>query len=54
MSTSSITTTASATMTATEREALVAEAIHSGEMEGLHVDPVTREDAQEYITGQIS
>lgn len=54
MSTSSITTTASATMTATEREALVAEAIHSGEMEGLHVDPVTREDAQEYIAGQIS
>ncbi len=41
-------------MTATEREALVAEAIHSGEMEGLRVDPVTREDAQEYITGQIS
>jgi hypothetical protein len=29
------------------------QAEHSGEMEGLHVDPATRADAQEYIAGRI-
>ncbi|MFC0456218.1 hypothetical protein ACFFGR_06580 [Arthrobacter liuii] len=36
-----------------ERERRVAEAIHSGEMEGLHVTAAGREDAQEYIAGRI-
>lgn len=43
-------------MTATteaERERRVAEAVHSGEMEGLRVTPATRADAQEYIAGRI-
>ena len=40
--------------TAVERELRVTEAIHSGEMEGLHVDPSTRADAQEYIAGRIN
>lgn len=31
----------------------VAEAIHSGEMEGLTVTPETRADAQEYVAGAI-
>jgi Antitoxin VbhA len=29
------------------------QAEHSGEMEGLHVDPATRADAEEYIAGRI-
>ncbi|MFV0320641.1 MAG: hypothetical protein ACK5IN_09855 [Microbacterium sp.] len=49
MSTSTVTAT-----TAAERELRVAEAIHSGEMEGLQVDPATRADAQEYVAGRIS
>jgi hypothetical protein len=40
--------------TAAERELRVAEAIHSGEMEGLHVDPSTRADAREYVAGRIT
>jgi len=28
------------------------QAEHSGEMEGLHVDPATRADAEEYIAGR--
>ncbi|MFT8396683.1 hypothetical protein [Propionibacterium sp.] len=47
---------ATSTMTATteaERERRVAEAVHSGEMEGLRVTPATRADAQEYIAGRI-
>jgi hypothetical protein len=39
--------------TRAERERRVAEAIHSGEMEGLHVTPAGRADAQEYIVGRI-
>lgn len=39
--------------TAAERERRVAEAIHSGEMEGLTVSPAVRKDAQEYIAGRI-
>lgn len=35
------------------RERTVQEAIHSGEMEGLRVDPVTRSDADAYIAGHI-
>ena len=41
------------TITQAERERRVAEAIHSGEMEGLHVTPAGREDAQEYVAGRI-
>ncbi len=29
------------------------QAEHSGEMEGLHVDPATRADAEEYVAGRI-
>jgi hypothetical protein len=36
-----------------EREQVVEAAVHSGEMEGLHVDPATRADAGEYIAGVI-
>lgn len=49
MATSSTTTTTEA-----EREHRVAEAIHNGEMEGLHVSPAGRADAQEYIAGRIN
>ena len=35
------------------RERIVEEAMHSGEMEGLHVDPATRADAAEYVAGRI-
>ncbi len=48
MATSTITTTTEA-----ERERRVAEAIHSGEMEGLRVSPAGRSDAQDYIAGRI-
>ncbi|RSZ61375.1 hypothetical protein EAH68_13385 [Corynebacterium hylobatis] len=37
-----------------EREWHVAQAIHNGEMEGLHVTPAGRKDAEQYIDGQIS
>ncbi len=36
-----------------ERERRVAEAIHSGEMEGLTVSAAGQADAQEYIAGRI-
>ncbi len=36
-----------------ERARRVAEAIHSGEMEGVFVTDATRNDAQEYIAGVI-
>jgi hypothetical protein len=29
------------------------QAEHSGEMEGLHVDPATRADAEEWAAGRI-
>ena len=35
------------------RERRVAEAIHSGEMEGLHVSPAGLADANEYIACRI-
>lgn len=37
-----------------ERQRRVAEAIHSGEMEGLTVDPETRADADAYVEGEIT
>lgn len=46
------TSTVAAT-SAAERQRRVAEAIHSGEMEGVHVSPAGRSDAQEYIAGRI-
>jgi hypothetical protein len=49
-----VTTATITATTAAERELRVAEAIHSGEMEGLHVDPSTRADAQEYVAGRIT
>ncbi|MCG2797527.1 MAG: hypothetical protein L6367_03200 [Cellulomonas sp.] len=42
-----------ATTTPAERERRVAEAIHSGEMEGLHVSAAGQADAQEYVAGSI-
>lgn len=48
MSTPTITTAEQA-----QRERRVGEAIHSGEMEGLHVTPAVRADAGEYIAGRI-
>lgn len=48
-----MTTTIVTTTTEAERERRVAEAIHSGEMEGLSVSPAGRADAQEYIAGRI-
>jgi len=39
--------------TRAERARIVEEAEHSGEMEGLHVDPATRADADEYVAGRI-
>lgn len=47
------TKTATTATTSAERELRVAEAIHSGEMEGIHVDAATRADADEYIAGRI-
>ena len=29
------------------------QAEHSGEMEGLHIDPTTRADAEEWVAGRI-
>ncbi|MFZ2964437.1 MAG: hypothetical protein WA006_07125 [Rhodoglobus sp.] len=37
----------------TLRKRVVEEALHSGEMEGLHVDPATQADAAEYVAGRI-
>ena len=37
-----------------ERERRVEEAIHSGEMEGLTVDPDTKVDSDDYIAGVIA
>ena len=48
-----MTTSTVATITEAERERRVADAIHSGEMEGLSVSPAGRADAQEYIAGRI-
>lgn len=40
--------------TEAERERRVSEAIHSGEMEGMHVSPDGQSDAGEYIAGRIN
>ncbi|GEB96373.1 hypothetical protein FHX68_2132 [Microbacterium lacticum] len=48
VATSTVTTTTEA-----ERERRVAEGIHSGEMEGLHVSEAGQADAGEYIAGRI-
>ena len=37
-----------------ERRRRVEIAEHSGEMEGLHVTPASRADAEEYVAGRIS
>lgn len=42
-----------AATTRAERARVVAEAIHSGEMEGMHADADTQADAAEYIDGRI-
>lgn len=36
-----------------ERARIVEDAMHSGEMEGLHVDVDTRADADDYVAGRI-
>lgn len=36
-----------------QRQRAVEEAVHSGEMEGLHVDPATLADADAYVAGRI-
>ena len=36
-----------------ERERKVAEALHSGEMEGLHATDATKADAGKYVAGEI-
>lgn len=41
------------TTTQVERERRVAEAIHSGEMEGLGLTSAGRDDAQDYVAGRI-
>ena len=41
-------------MTVEERKELVMEAIHSTELEGLHVTPVFYEMAEQYISGSIT
>ena len=41
------------TMTSAERERRVAEALHSGEMEGFTVDPATKNDSDDYVAGEI-
>ncbi len=35
------------------RRFAVEQAEHSGEMEGLHIDPATRADAEEWVAGRI-
>ena len=45
---------ATSTITAAERQRRVDDAIHSGEMEGMHVDPATRADAGDYVAGRIT
>ena len=47
------TKTATTVTTAVERELRVAEAIHSGEMEGLPVTAAGRQDAAEYVADRI-
>lgn len=37
-----------------DRKRLMEEAIHSGEMEGAYVSNEFREDAEEYVHGEIS
>ncbi len=46
------TTTISAAERA-ERERVIAEAIHSGEMEGLRVTDATKADTDKYVAGEI-
>jgi len=48
-----VTTSTVTATTEAERERRIAEAVHSGEMEGLHVTPAGRADAGEYIAGRI-
>lgn len=49
----SMSTTKIADAERTEREHKVAEAIHSGEMEGLHTTEATKADAGKYVVGEI-
>ena len=39
--------------TESERRFALEQAEHSGEMEGLHIDPATRADAEEWAAGRI-
>ena len=37
-----------------DRQQVIEEAIHSGEMEGTYVSAQFREDAKEYVSGEIT
>ena len=39
--------------TEAQRRFALEQAEHSGEMEGLHVNPATRADAEEWVAGRI-
>ena len=39
--------------TEAQRRFALEQAEHSGEMEGLHIDPATRADAEEWVAGRI-
>ena len=39
--------------TEAQRRFALEQAEHSGEMEGLHIDPATRADAEEWVAGCI-
>ena len=39
--------------TEAQRQFALEQAEHSGEMEGLHIDPATRADAEEWVAGRI-
>lgn len=47
------TTHPATTDTQDARARIIEDAVHSGEMEGLHVDADTRADADEYVAGRI-
>ena len=48
-----MTTIATGTDVRVERGRRVADALHSGAMEGLSVTPATQADARDYATGRI-
>lgn len=45
---------ATSTITTADRQRRVSDAIHSGEMEGMHVTSATRADAGDYVAERIT